>query len=133
MRNISKIIVLLNLFESGFSEDGSFFMTVDESNNILEMISKKKSSDNDKKPETDFKISGIFYIDTDNWTVWINDIAYSSIGQQKNFSIDEVSENYVVLTMNDGVTLNLSINSSEDSDKVNQKSSSKILEKNINN
>ena len=42
MRNISKIIVLLNLFESGFSEDGSFFMTVDESNNILEMISKKK-------------------------------------------------------------------------------------------
>lgn len=121
MRSISKIIVLLSLFGSCFSQEGSFFMTVDESNNILEMTSKKKSSDSEKKSETDFKISGIFYIDTDNWTVWINDIAYSSIGQQKNFSIDEVSENYVVLTMNDGVTLNLSINSSEDPNKVAEK------------
>ncbi|MDR1609431.1 MAG: hypothetical protein LBR78_01070 [Holosporales bacterium] len=56
------------------------------------------------------KLSGILYIDEDHWTVWIDDVPYSSIGQKDKFSIDEVTEDGVLLTMEDGSTIIISVN-----------------------
>ena len=89
----------------------SFFICDEESCEILDSVYNRTSSKR-KKPKTieiSPKISGIFYVDDENWTVWINDVPYSSIGQQEDFSIDSVSEHYVCLTLNDGSTLNLDI------------------------
>jgi hypothetical protein len=92
----------------------SFFMTEQESSKILSHL--KSHNSNKNIPNKNFKISGIFYINSDSWTVWINGIAYSTIGQQPDFSIDSVSENYVSLTLNDGTCLNLSVATDEQSD-----------------
>jgi hypothetical protein len=89
-------------------------MTTQESSKILSSL---QGHNLDKKAyDKNFKISGIFYVNSDNWTVWINGIAYSTIGQQPDFSIDSVSENYVSITLNDGTLLNLSVTTGEQSD-----------------
>ncbi len=54
-------------------------------------------------------VSGIFYINEENWTIWINDVPYSSIGQHKDFSIDNVSQHHISLTLNNGDTLEIDI------------------------
>ena len=93
-------------------------MSEKESAKILNFINSKNTEKPQKAslPKRDLTISGIFYVDHNTWTIWINDIAYSTIGQQADFSIDEVSENSVSLTLQDGVTLCLSV--SPDTPKV---------------
>ena len=107
MRIISiKIMFCINLTGVCFAEE-SFFMTAEESEAVLSaMVGKNQDQAGAYK---DLKLSGIFYMNEDDWTVWINDIAYSTIGQQRDFSIDEVSEESVCLTLSDGKTLQLSV------------------------
>ena len=112
MRNFSiKAIICLMLSQCCHPSQSSFFMTEKESAKVLNFINSKNTEKPQKVvlPKRDLKISGIFYVDNNTWTVWINDIAYSTIGQQVDFSIDEVSENSVSLTLQDGATLCLSV------------------------
>jgi hypothetical protein len=70
----------------------------------------KAGANDDEGPDPEsFKISGIFYVDENTWTVWINGEAYSTIGQQKDFSIDGVNEDFITLTLNDGKTITMPI------------------------
>jgi effector-binding domain-containing protein len=85
-------------------------MSNEESEQIFNTIKRKKTNNNDNPRE--YKLSGIFYINKDNWTVWINNVPYSSIGQKNDFSIDEVTEEIVILTMPDGITIEISVDSS---------------------
>ncbi|MDR0744382.1 MAG: hypothetical protein LBE97_00265 [Holosporales bacterium] len=68
-----------------------------------------KNTKTEKKSQTYLSVSGIFYIDQDNWTVWINDIPYSKVGQYLDFSIDEISESEILLTLNNSETVVLSV------------------------
>jgi hypothetical protein len=82
-------------------------MSDQDSKEILEIVKRKRYSN--KENGEDPKITGIFFIDELNWTVWIDGVAYYSIGQKEGFSIDEVSENNVVLMMNDGTRRDISV------------------------
>lgn len=108
MRFIFTIIAILICQYCLASEQESFFLEDSETKIVLDAI-KEKDADPKKISNNDFKLSGVFFIDENNWTVWINDKAYSSIGQQKEFSIDEVSENGVYLSLQDGKTIFLSV------------------------
>ena len=59
-----------------------------------------------------YVVSGLLFVSNSNWTIWINDVPYSSVGQKSNFSIDEVSESGAIITTPDGCTLNLSVGES---------------------
>ena len=111
-------MICLALSQCCYPSQTSFFMSEKESAKILNFINSKNTEKPQKAslPKRDLTISGIFYVDHNTWTIWINDIAYSTIGQQADFSIDEVSENSVSLTLQDGVTLCLSV--SPDTPKV---------------
>lgn len=105
MQNFSKIIVIFLLINPVFSNEPSFFMNDEDSKKALELA--KESTQEPYSGE--MKLSGIFFMDESNWVVWINGKAYSTIGQQGNFSIDEVSESDVTITMSDGKTIVLSV------------------------
>ncbi|MDR2667403.1 MAG: hypothetical protein LBB34_04840 [Holosporales bacterium] len=107
MRTFSKAITLISLFSSHCVGEKSFFFTDEETDQILKILKKSKNDNSETKA---LNVSGIFYIDNLNWTIWIDGIPYSSIGQKKDFSIDEVSEDAVVLTMPDGKTIEISVN-----------------------
>ena len=93
---------------SAFSGDqGSFFMNDDDSQKATTLA--KQSEETKEFSSGGFKLSGIFFIDEANWTIWLNGKAYSAIGQQGDFSIDEVSENEVTITNSDGNTIKLSV------------------------
>ncbi len=109
MRYISKIILCLLAIKT-YAADHSFFLNDDDSRMVLETISKGNRDALKNKQNTELKVSGIFYMDSDNWTVWINDVPYSNIGQHAEFSIDEVGENYVSLSMSNGERIRLSVN-----------------------
>ncbi|MDR3224323.1 MAG: hypothetical protein LBT03_01925 [Holosporales bacterium] len=85
------------------------FMDKEESEKVLQVFRDKNKSDT-RKNKT-HKVSGIFFVEDDNWTVWIDGVPYSSIGQQNEFSIDEVTRDSVSLTMSDGKTIRLSVSS----------------------
>ncbi len=85
----------------------SLFMNIEDSEKAILMAQQKKKVQ--KINNEHLKVSGIFFIDESNWTVWINDESYSSIGQKEDFSIDEVSENNVILTTSEGNTLEISV------------------------
>jgi hypothetical protein len=82
-------------------------MTKEESEKALSI-----AKHNNKKSEkhSKHKISGIFFMDDLTWTVWIDNVPYSSVGQKEEFSLDEVSEEKVTLTMNDGTTSEIFVN-----------------------
>ncbi|MDR2458759.1 MAG: hypothetical protein LBD43_01540 [Holosporales bacterium] len=82
-------------------------MSDEESKLVLRSAKKRKAESHSNGT---VKLSGILYIDEDNWTVWIDGMPYSSIGQKDEFSIDEVTEDSVSLTMQDGSTINMSVN-----------------------
>ena len=96
------------LYMCSAHEQKSFFLEDDESKMVLETLRGEKTTITENSNKH-LKLSGIFFIDENNWTVWVNDQAYSSIGQQKDFSIDEVSENGVFLSLPDGKTIFLSV------------------------
>ena len=97
------ILVLVNacVANTAVTSD-SYFYNLQESKVILESLIPKKT-------HKVYKISGIFYLSSDNWIVWINDKAYTSVGQQTDFAIDEVSENSVILSFEDGRTVKLNV------------------------
>lgn len=102
------ILGLLTLCWPAFSGDqGSFFMNDDDSQKATTLA--KQSEEAKEFSSGGIKLSGIFFIDESNWTVWINGKAYSAVGQQGDFSIDEVSENEVTITTSDGNTIKLSV------------------------
>ena len=109
MQNISKIIFLV--FFIRFPTFGeitqSFFMDDEDSEIALEMA--KKSENTENIDNDNLELSGIFFIDETSWTVWINGIPYSSIGQHGDFSIDEVSEDSVSITNSEGEVIKLSV------------------------
>jgi hypothetical protein len=86
------------------------FMNDWESKLALRSVKKHKGTQRPNCPNGTIRLSGILYIDGDNWTVWIDDVPYSSIGQKDDFSIDEVTEDCVLLTMSDGSTISISVN-----------------------
>ena len=105
MRNISKILIILLIMNLNFANsEESMFMSDDESKKILSMLTENKKTASDS-----LKVTGIVFIDESNWIVWINNKPYSSIGENGDFSIDEVSECEVVITQNDGKTITLSV------------------------
>lgn len=105
MRNIPKILIIFLIISPNFTKsEESMFMSDDESKKILSMLKENK------KPMSDnLKLTGIVFIDEANWIVWINNKPYSSIGENGDFSIDEVSENEVIITKNDGKTITLTV------------------------
>jgi hypothetical protein len=105
--------IIVMIHQESLCREASFFLTEKESDAILEAVTQKKPNGK-KKDDNNFKISGIFYINEDNWTVWINGIEYSTIGQHRHFSIDSVTESDVSLTLNDGTLLNLSVTTAEE-------------------
>ncbi|MDR3030971.1 MAG: hypothetical protein LBU35_01130 [Holosporales bacterium] len=107
MRNIFRKIAIVLIISNCSAGESSFFMSEEESKEVFNILNKRQ-----KSPESSLKelfVSGIFYVDETNWTIWINDIPYSSIGQQKDFSIDAVSESGVYLTSLDGSSIFLSV------------------------
>lgn len=110
MQNFSKIIISGIILNSiAISEEiTSFFMNDEDSIKALSLA--KQSNTNDSLQTSNLKLSGIFFIDEQNWTVWIDGNPYSEIGQHENFSIDEVSESEVIITTSDGDTSILSVN-----------------------
>lgn len=107
MRNFSKIIVSFMVLICFAKSEESLFMNIEDSKKSIFMAKQKKKLK--KTNSKNFKVSGIFFIDELNWTAWINDEVYSSIGQKGDFSIDEVSENSVILTTSDGDTIEISV------------------------
>lgn len=102
------IIIIVALTSDGFSIN-SFFMNDAQSKLIMNMINEQQNS---KQPESRNKtliLSGIFYIDEEHWTIWINNNQYTSIGQNDDFSIDEVTEDSVTITLLDGQTIILTV------------------------
>jgi hypothetical protein len=111
-------MITLTFLNAKCVAEKSFFMTEQESSKILHSLSNKKSVVKNVSGNRIFNVSGILYMCEDNWTVWIDGVAYSTIGQQNGFSIDAVTENMVSLTLNDGTLLNLSITTGDkNSDK----------------
>lgn len=96
------------------SETDSFFMSKDESKMVQNFLNGNPNSQIDNTKEKNFKVSGILYLGEGTWTVWINGVSYSSIGQHEKFSIDSVCENEITLTLRDGTTLVLCISSDEE-------------------
>jgi hypothetical protein len=111
MRTFSKIVSLIFLFHSHCVGEKSFFFTDEETSKILKIL---KINENNNSKRKILNVSGIFYVDNFNWVIWINGTPYSSVGQKRDFSIDEVSENFVVLTMPDGETVEISVNTNSE-------------------
>ncbi len=110
MQNFSKIIIsgiMLNSVAMP-EEPISFFMNDEDSIKALSLA--KQSNTNDTEQTSNLKLSGIFFVDEQNWTIWINSKPYSEIGQHEDFSIDEVSESEVTITTSDGDAIILSVN-----------------------
>jgi hypothetical protein len=84
-------------------------MSLEESIEIYNMIKNRNKEGKETQDSCDYKVSGILYINDENWTVWINGAPYSRIGQHKNFSIDSVSAEGVSLTLPNGQTLWLEV------------------------
>lgn len=105
MRNISKILIIFLIMTTLAKAEESLFMSEEDSKRILSMLKegKKLISTNN------LKVTGIVFINDLDWIVWINNKAYNSIGEKGEFSIDEVTENSVIITQNDGKTLTLSV------------------------
>lgn len=105
MRNISKILIVFLIMTTLAKAEESLFMSEEDSKRILSMLKegKKLISTNN------LKVTGIVFINDLDWIVWINNKAYNSIGEKGEFSIDEVTENSVIITQNDGKTLILSV------------------------
>ena len=109
MQNISKgviVIIILNTI-SVAEEITSFFMDNEDSKKAL--LFAKQSNNEKTQKHTELKLSGIFFIDEQNWTIWLNGVAYSEYGQHENFSIDEVSESKITVTTSDGDILILAV------------------------
>ena len=109
MRNISKIVVAICAISNvAFCDtQESFFMSDSDSKKAI--LLAKQYGKSDSNEDTNFKVSGIFFIDEMNWTIWLNGAPYSEAGQHGNFSIDEGSENEVIVTTSSGETFALSV------------------------
>ena len=109
MRNISKITVAITAITNiAFCEiQESFFMSDADSKKAILLAKQYEKSDSNE--DVTFKLSGIFFIDEMNWTIWLNGMPYSEAGQHGNFSIDEVSETEVIITTSSGETFVLSV------------------------
>ena len=114
MRHISVLITFTIMLTQVFSAESnpiqqeSLFMNDEESHKVLSALENFEEQ-NRPSPSKDLKVTGIFFVDDSNWVVWINDTAYSSVGQKESFSIDEVNENEVIITKTTGETLALSV------------------------
>jgi hypothetical protein len=119
MRSISSgAIVSLALTTLSFSQD-SFLLSEEESKEVQEILSAAKQRANGDKEDMELnnlKVSGILYVDSDNWIIWINGKSYSSIGEHSNFSIDSVSEDTVTLSLKDGSTRPLTVDNRDSGD-----------------
>jgi hypothetical protein len=82
-------------------------MSEDESEEAYNNMAKRPAK---RWKQAKHRISGIFFVNDSTWTVWIDNVPYSSPGQKEDFSIDEVSEDSVTLTMNDGITIDICVN-----------------------
>jgi hypothetical protein len=78
-------------------------MNDEQSASMKKLVEQQQISKNSFTDYT-LKITGIFYTNDENWTIWINGTRYSSVGQYDNFSIDKVEEDAVTITFLDGVT-----------------------------
>lgn len=109
MQIILQIIIFIIILTPDVFSTDSFFMNDEQSKLIMNMINERQNS---KQPESRNKpliLSGIFYIDEEHWTIWINNNQYTSIGQNDDFSIDEVTEDSVTITLLDGQTIILTV------------------------
>ncbi|GHT88787.1 hypothetical protein FACS1894113_2010 [Alphaproteobacteria bacterium] len=77
----------------------SLFMNEHESKAVFDMLNGKKEPEKDKKQ---IVISGIFYVNESEWTVWINNQPYSSLGEKDGFVIEKVTESGVYIELEQG-------------------------------
>lgn len=91
---------------SSVSKNKSFFLSNEESEKALKLIHPKKNEEN-------FQLSGILYINSETWTIWINGQAYSTIGHKKDFSIQTVQKEKAIICLPNGASLTLSVSSKE--------------------
>ncbi len=97
----------------------SYFFSDKESNAILSLLNKNKDKCQDKSLKTNkktvYKLSGILFVNAHNWTVWINNKPYHSIGQYNDFFINAVSSNSVLITCKDGNEMRLRLDTVDQS------------------
>ena len=90
-------------------EEISFFLNDEDSKKALMHAKQQSDKQQETKDLRNLKLSGIFFIDDQNWTVWINDKPYSTIGVHGDISIDEVNEQYVTVTTSEGDTVTITV------------------------
>ena len=107
MQDISKIVITVVILSCGTlaGEQTSFFMNDLDSKKALSLA--KQDNEVETQNPHKLKLSGIFFIDDQNWTIWLNNTAYSEYGQYENFSIDDVSEFEVTITNSDNEIVTL--------------------------
>lgn len=87
----------------------SFFMNEEQSKLMNDIVEGKEVKKIATGIDKQMKLSCIFYIDEEHWTVWINGKQYSEAGQNEDFCIDTVNEDCVILTLFDGKIANLTV------------------------
>ena len=85
----------------------SFFMSDEDSEKAISLA--KRSAESEQHENNPLQLSGIFFVDESNWTVWIGDATYSTLGKYGDFSIDKVTDAAVTVTTSEGNTLELSV------------------------
>ncbi len=109
MQVILQIIIFIFIFISHAFGHHSFFMNEEQSKTMINLVTNNMNQKQSTNLERPIKLSCVFYLNQENWTIWINNKQYSTIGQNDDFSIDEVNEDSVILTLIDGQTLNLTV------------------------
>lgn len=117
MRFVFQISILLLVMLQDVIIAKSYFFEDDESNAILalptikqETFSKKRKEKTKVKKKISYKLSGILFVNSANWVVWINDKPYSTVGKHGDFSINHVSNHSVHLTFENGHSILLTLN-----------------------
>ncbi|MDR0942679.1 MAG: hypothetical protein LBM19_03665 [Holosporales bacterium] len=94
-------------------------MNAEESEQAFNAV-KQKGTNKESNSEK-HRVSGIFYVNEDNWTVWIDNVPYSSTGQKGDFSIEAVTEKTATLTTQNGSIIELSVEQGDDESNKNDK------------
>ncbi|MBR1479788.1 MAG: hypothetical protein IJ599_02725 [Alphaproteobacteria bacterium] len=108
MQRFPEISLALVLTVCPVLGEESLFLDDENANRAL-LLAEGSHSRHQESGEQNYVVSGLLFISNSNWTIWINDVPYFSIGQKNNFSIDEVSESGAIITTPDGRTLNLTV------------------------
>lgn len=115
MRLVLQVGVLLLIFQNIIFAE-SYFFEDNESKAILSQLTneaKKQVRKNEVKKTISYKLSGILFINSTNWVVWINDKPYNAVGKYSDFSINHVSNHSVHLIFESGNSILLTLDTKD--------------------